>query len=98
VFFEEVTPKGPKRRSRWMPLFEAPPDFMQVSFQLRRRQGRADMIQLDLDWESYRDNNIHGAALPPINADFTQDILDSKQPTTYQDEPSDSDGDDDDKA
>jgi hypothetical protein len=94
VFIDVMTPQGTKRRSRWLPLFEAPPEHMSVSAQLRRRQALSDVIQLTLDLESYNENNIHGAKLPLPDCDFNKDVEESRQPATYPTEPPDSDDDD----
>lgn len=96
VIREVMTPKGPKKVSRWMPLFEAPPEFITESFQLRRRSLSGDARQLHIDWESYIDNNKFGAKLKPINYDLNEDIKESKYPTEYpSDAPDDFDPDDD---
>ena len=91
VFFEEVTPRGPKRRSRWYTIDDAPPDHMRASCQLRRRAALADVVQLKLDFDSYNDNNRFGATLPDFDYDFNKDIEEMGMPTKY---PSDSPDDD----
>lgn len=95
IVVEVMTPKGPKKVSRWLPLFEAPPAHITESFQLRRRSLSGDARQLHLDWESYNDNNRFGAKLKPMNFDLNEDIKESKYPTDYPaDAPDDFDGDD----
>lgn len=90
---EVLTPKGPKRYSRWLPLFDAPPDHMRISAQLRRKSAFADVRQLALDLDSYNDNNHFKALIPIPSFDFNRDIEDSKQSTIYKEDPDD-DGDD----
>lgn len=55
VIIEVKTQEGVKRRSRWYTLYEAPPKHMQASLQLRRRAALADVVQLELDFNSYND-------------------------------------------
>lgn len=83
IFIPVETPKGIKRRSRWLPLFEAPPEHMIVSAQLRRRQAFSDVMQLTLDLESYNENNFHKAVLPLPSFNFDHDIEESRQPAVY---------------
>ena len=87
------TPQGLKRYSRWLPLFEAPPGHMRLSGQLRRKSAYADVRQLTLDLESWNENNSYGETIPIPSFNFDQDLEDSRQPTTYNEEPDD-DGDD----
>lgn len=87
------TPKGIKRFSRWLPLFDAPPEHMRVSAQLRRKSAYSDVRQLTLDLESYNEFNHFGATIPIPSFNFDKDIADSRQPTTYKEDP-DEDGDD----
>ena len=96
VTVEVMTPRGRRKISRWLPLFEAPPEHIKTSFQQRRRSLFGDARQLHLDWESYNENNHYGTALPPMNFDLNEDILESKFPTDYPSEaPEDLDEDDD---
>jgi hypothetical protein len=95
IFFREITPSGPRKRSRWLPLFDAPPKHMLVSAQLRRRQAVADVMQLRLDLESYNENNHHGATVPIPDFDLNKDIEELRQSVEYKEEPTDDDDDDD---
>jgi hypothetical protein len=97
VFYREMTPGGPRKRSRWLPLFDAPPKHMLVSAQLRRRQAVADVMQLRLDLESYNENNIHGAVVPIPDFDLNKDIEELRQSVEYLEEPLDDEDDDDDE-
>jgi|SRR5215213_6079177 hypothetical protein len=83
VIYEVVTPDGVKKRSKWFPLFEAPPKHMTASLSLRRRSALADVLQLKLDFDSYNDNNVHGATLPEPDFDFNKDIEEMSLPSTY---------------
>lgn len=95
VIVEVQTPKGPRKISRWLPLFDAPPLHIKTSFQQRRRSLYGDARQLHMDWESYNDNNNFKAKLPAMNFDLNEDIKESKLPTDYPtDAPDDFDGDD----
>ena len=78
-----VTPSGIRRRSRWLPLFDAPEEFAHEFFQWRRRGALADIVQLATDRDSYNDNNIHGATLKQISFDFTADVEERNMPTSY---------------
>ena len=83
VFVEVGTSEGPKKRSRWLPLFDAPAAFAWQWFQLRRKQSVDDLVQMETDRESYNDNNKHGAKLGQMELDFTKDVAEKKMPATY---------------
>jgi len=87
VIYEANTPEGPKRRSRWFGIYDAPPEHMMASLQLRRRAAVSDVHQLSLDWESYNENNHRGAALPSMDFNFNKDLEEFKQSATYPEEP-----------
>lgn len=91
------TKKGFKRRSRWLPLFEAPEDFAKEFFQWRRNGARADLIASETDRESYNDNNHAGGFVPQPSLDFTLDVAEKKLPSTYPSAPPDDEDDEDDK-
>jgi hypothetical protein len=84
---EVQTQDGPKRRSRWYSIFEAPAPHMQLSFALRRNMALNDCQQLELDLRSYNDNNIHSAKLPKLDYNFNLDIEEGDLPTTYPSAP-----------
>ena len=84
---EVQTQEGPKRRSRWYTLFQAPPAHMQLSGALRRNMALSDCLQLELDLRSYNDNNVHGATLPKQDYNFNPDIEERDLPTTYPNKP-----------
>jgi hypothetical protein len=87
---EEVqTPEGPKRRARWYPLFDAPANVARASFALRRRAALADSAQTAFDFMSWNENNIYGDKLEPLDWDFTPDIEELMQPTSYLEGPLD---------
>jgi hypothetical protein len=81
------TPQGFKRRPRWYPLFDAPANVAKASFALRRRAALADSAQTAFDFMSWNENNIYGDKLEPLDWDFTPDIEELMQPTSYSDEP-----------
>lgn len=87
VIYEVQTEDGPKRRSRWFRLFQAPPNHALTAFQLRRRAAVSDVHQLSLDFESYNDNNVHKATLPAMDFDLNKDLEDLKHSTSYPDSP-----------
>ena len=82
---EVMTQDGLKRRSTWYPIFTTEPGFIRRAFQLRRRAAFADVAQLSLDFYSYNDNNIFGAALEPLDFDFNKDLEEMRMPTEYPD-------------
>jgi hypothetical protein len=55
--------------------------------QLRRRAAVQDILQLDLDFHSYNDNNVFGVKLTPVDYDINKDVEESKMPTTYPSDP-----------
>lgn len=87
ILEEVMTADGPKRRSRWYPMFEAPSNVARASFSLRRRSALADAVQLHFDWMSYNDNNVLGEELEPLDLNFEKDIAELSQPTTYPNDP-----------
>ena len=89
VPIEVQTKDGPKRRSRWYSIFQAPAAHMQLSFALRRNMALSDCQQLELDLRSYNDNNIHEAKLPKLDYNFNLDIEEADQPTSYPSTPPD---------
>jgi hypothetical protein len=86
ILVEVTTQSGTKLRSIYKELYNAPPEHMKASFQLRRRAAFRDVHQLELDFRSYLDNNVLGATLPPMDYDFNKDIEETDLPTTYPDE------------
>lgn len=98
IFIQVQTPDGPKRRSRWYEKDVAPPEHMRLSLQLRRTAAYHDVRQMDLDFQSYNDNNVYGAKLAPMDYDFNKDVQEANLPATYPSEPSfDVDEDEDDE-
>jgi hypothetical protein len=83
---EVRTPDGVKWRSRWYKTFEMPPEKMRAAGQLRRRGAYRDVLQIFIDFESYNDNNVFGAALDQLDFNFNKDIEENQLPTSY-DEP-----------
>lgn len=86
VITEVRTSEGTKRLSTWYTIFEAPPEKMRASLQLRRRAALADVMQLKFDFDSYNENNRHGSTLGPMDFDFNKDIEELSQPVTYPSE------------
>lgn len=96
VFIQVQTQDGPKRRSRWYGIDVAPPDHMKLSLQLRRNAAFHDIRQMELDFQSYNDNNTYGVKLVPMDYNFNKDVQEANLPATYPSEPSfDVDEDDD---
>lgn len=96
ILVNVVGPNGVvKRRSQWHTIYEAPPEHMLMSLQLRRRQAYADVRQVRMDWESYNDYNILGAELQQMSMNFDHDLEEAKLPTVYPSEPPKFDDDDD---
>lgn len=95
VNFETVsTGKGVRRRSRWLPLFEAPEEFAKAFFAWRRNGAVADIVSSETDRESYNENNVHGANVQQPSLDFTNDVAEKKLPPTYPGEAPDTDDED----
>ena len=80
---EVMTPDGPKRMARYYPSFQAPPEIARQHFQLERRQMVENAAQMVLDLQSYNDNNVFGATLPPVDLNIANDIDELSQPTQY---------------
>lgn len=96
VNFQMVRANGAvRRRSRWLPLFEAPEDFAKTFFSWRRTGAAADIISSENDRESYNENNVHGAYVEQPSLDFTNDVAEKKLPVSYPSSAPDSDDDDD---
>jgi hypothetical protein len=94
VIFVEQTGDGPKRRSRWCEIYQATAKHMQASLALRRRAALADVMQLNLDLESYNENNVRGEAVLPMDYNFNIDLEEGKLPTQYPSEGPETDDDD----
>jgi hypothetical protein len=93
---EEIeTTEGPKRRSKWYPIFKAPPEVARQAFSLERRQALANVAQMKLDFDSYNDNNDFGAQLEPLDLDFNKDIEEMSLPDSYIPNPEDEEEEDD---
>ncbi len=74
----------------WQDMSEASPEHMSTSFQQRRRALLGGCKQLKTDVESYNDNQGNGKNLVQISFDFTEDLQEMEQPTTYEGMPEDS--------
>jgi hypothetical protein len=83
IIYIDQTPDGPKKRSRWFEIYEAPAKHMQASLALRRRSALADVVQLNLDLESYNENNVRHETVPPMDFDFNKDLEEITLPTHY---------------
>ena len=75
-----------KRHATYHHIKTALPDSMRVSLTQRRDGIVNDCRQHLLDFESYNDNNIYEASLPPYDYNINHDIEESKQPPSYPDE------------
>jgi hypothetical protein len=84
---EVMTPEGPKRMSKWYPIFKAPPEVARQALSLDRRQALATVQQMKLDFDSYNDNNEFGAVLAPLDLDFNKDIEEMSLPVEYDPDP-----------
>ena len=80
---EDMTPEGPKRQSKWYPIFKAPPEVARQALALDRRQALATVQQMVLDFDSYNDNNEFGAVLEPLDLAFDKDIAEMNLPAEY---------------
>lgn len=84
---EEVrTTDGVKRLSRWFDIIEAPPEHMRISLALRRKSALNDVMQLQLDFESYNENNKFSATLDEMDYNFNTDLQEGNLPTDYPEE------------
>ena len=93
VITEVKTADGIKKQSAWYTIFDAQPEKMRASLQLRRRAALADVMQLKFDFDSYNENNRQGDSLAPMDFDFNKDIDELSQPVTYPSEaPNENDG------
>jgi hypothetical protein len=95
---EEVdTADGPKRMSKWYPIFKSPPEIARQALALERRQVLSTAIQMKLNFDSYNDNNEFGAVLEPLDMDLNKDLEEMSLPSEYEpDIPEDEDEDDED--
>jgi hypothetical protein len=80
---EVATPEGPKRMSKFYPIFKAPPEVVRQALALDRRQALTTVQQMKLDFDSYNDNNEFGATLPPLDLDFNKDLQEIGLPSEY---------------
>lgn len=84
------------RRYGYFPLFQTQPDRVEVGLKLRRTWAYKRTEQIEIDWESYNDNNIYGAKIAPLDFNFEQALQDAKMPTEWSDNPPDDEDDDED--
>lgn len=89
VIYSVQTADGIKRRSRWWEYTHAPAKEMRAALQLRRNMALADVVQLNIDFESYNDNNVLGETLEAMDFNFNEDLKEKKMPTTYPEDPED---------
>jgi hypothetical protein len=81
-----------KTTSRAYDIFNAPPDHMKLSLSLRRRSALKDVAQLELDLQSYNDNNKFGETIEGFDYNFNKDLEEGAMPTDYPSEaPEDND-------
>jgi hypothetical protein len=91
------TPDGLRWRSQWWKTFEMPPEKMRAAGQLKRRGAYRDVLQINIDFDSYNDNNVFKAKLDPLDFNFNKDIEESRLPTSYPDGPTLEDEDEEDE-
>lgn len=87
------TQEGEKLRPLYRELYHASPEHMRASFSLRRRGVERDVMQMELDFRSYNDNNVFGTQLDQMDYDFNKDRDELDMPTTYPDGMDDDDDD-----
>jgi hypothetical protein len=92
---EVMTADGPKRVSRFYPIFKAPPEVVRQALAIDRRQALSTVKQMKLDFDSYNDNNDFGAMLPPLDLDFNKDIEEMSLSSEYDPDPYGDEEDDD---
>jgi hypothetical protein len=100
IMEDVMTEDGLKHRSRWFPIFSAPANVARASFSLRRKAALADVAQLQFDFMSWSENNLHGDKLDPMDYNFNKDLAELAESTEYIDNPlaKDSEEDDDDEG
>lgn len=69
----------------WDDILTARPEHMRVSFTQRRTGISYDVKQHSLDFDSYQENNVHGAKLEPYDYNFNLDLAEMEQSTEYPD-------------
>lgn len=67
----------------WHDIRNAPREFMDRAFKGRRNQIVGDCVQLNTDVKSYNENVTPDNPIPML-WDFTDDVLESEQPTDFQ--------------
>ena len=72
-----------KRRSRWLPLFDAQKGFARGFLQWQRNGALHDLVSMETTRESWNDNNKWGDKIEQASLDFTKDVAELKMPTTY---------------
>jgi hypothetical protein len=84
---EVMTVDGPKRMSKWYPIFKAPAEVVRQALALDRKQALATVQQMKLDFDSYNENNEGHEVLPPLDLDFNKDLEEMSLPTDYDPDP-----------
>ena len=90
------TDEGGNRRYGYFPLFQTEPERVEMGLKLRRIWAYKRVEQIDVDRESYNDNNIFGATIEQLDFNFEQTLQDAKMPTEWSDTPPDDIDDEDD--
>jgi hypothetical protein len=80
---EVMTSDGPKRRSKFYAVFQAPPEVARQALALDRKQALTTVLQMKLDFDSYNDNNEFGAMLDPLDVNFQKDLDEMSLPDEY---------------
>jgi hypothetical protein len=73
------------QRVLWVEFGEANQDQMHASLQLRREQILGDCRQLKTDMDSFNDNSEESKQPIQMTFDFTMDLAELDEPTTYDD-------------
>jgi hypothetical protein len=85
IMIRTQTPDGEKLRPHYKELFQAGAEHMKASFALRRNGVVRDVVQMDIDFRSWIDNNVHHETLDKMDYDINKDLDELKMPTTYPD-------------
>jgi hypothetical protein len=84
---EEVDSNGDSvQRTLWHTINSANRDYMHLSFQQRRHGIFGDCKQLKTDADSYNENKLAGKNPIQISIDFTDDVIESEQPSDFEGE------------
>lgn len=83
IFEQIITAEGVKYRAHYYPLFDSPAEIARVFFSWKRKAALNDVLQMNLDFESWLDNNKFGDTLEKPDYNFNLDLEEMKEPTEY---------------